>query len=491
MTRMAIALGTAVVVAFAGCTAAPETDKSGGEPRPVTLTLGTADHEDTPGGAQVMAYIQVVATLSDGRIEVEPRWEASGENADDWDQATARMVMSGDLDLGMIPARAWDTEGVDTFRALHAPFLVTSDKGLDQAVTAGLGVQMLAGLDEIGVTGLALLPESFRWLFVFGEPARSLADLRGRGVRAPWSATTYAVHEALGMVPDDPNGPLYTRAIADGDIQIAETAFGFAPEEPGAVIGNLPLFPKVNTLVANTDAWRQMTEPDKEILRQAAAAVQQEAIAVDLNTSELEQAKGYCQGGSVVTWEADEVGAAQAAVRPVYADLESDPVSSEFLSQLKSLVVERIESTVSVPQCSPDEPPAAAAGPAAPTGDQTVLDGTYRFTIPAEYLEERGASRHDVAINSGVLTVTLDGGDYRINWRSPEEPEIYDGTYTVDGQDATFHLSWIPTSASPQGLPWSVNWERRADGDLAFTVDMEREPLLDAIFIAAPWNRLG
>ena len=32
--------------------------------------------------------------------------------------------MTGELEMGLIPARAWDTEGVTSLRALHAPFLV-------------------------------------------------------------------------------------------------------------------------------------------------------------------------------------------------------------------------------------------------------------------------------------------------------------------------------------------------------------------------------
>ncbi len=490
MGRTAIALGAALVVALGGCTAAPETDKSGGTPEPLRLTLGTPDHEGQPGADQVRAFLDEVDGLSEGRIEVDTRWEVSGDGTDDWDQVAARKVVDGELDLAFIPARAWDVEGVDSLRALHAPFLVTSEASLDAVVSSDLAVEMLAGLQDAGVTPLALLPEGFRFLFAFGDPARSLEDLRGRGVRAPYSATTYAVHEALGMAPDDPNGPAYAQAIVDGDVAVGEGAFSAPPEEPATAVGNLPLFPKLNTLVANTEAWDQLAEADQGILRQAAATVQQQTTETDLGAAELESAARFCESGTVIHWEPDEVGAAQAAVRPVYADLESDPVTDDLLTRLRGLVTKTSDSPVSAPPCSPDEPPVTAQEPKEGTGDQTVLDGTYRFTIPADYLSERGANDHEVAINSGVLTVTLDGGDYTINWRSPEEPALERGTYTVDGSDATFYLSWIPTGASPQGLPWLVNWRQRPDGDLVFTVDLEREPLIDAIFIAARWNRL-
>ena len=58
--------------------------------------------------------------LSDGQLLIEPIWHAGGDpfpaNAD---QVVARMVVNGQLDMGIIPARAWDTEGVTSLRALN------------------------------------------------------------------------------------------------------------------------------------------------------------------------------------------------------------------------------------------------------------------------------------------------------------------------------------------------------------------------------------
>ena len=37
--------------------------------------------------------------------------------------------------MGLIPSRAWDTEGVTSLRALNAPFLIDSDELLDEVVS--------------------------------------------------------------------------------------------------------------------------------------------------------------------------------------------------------------------------------------------------------------------------------------------------------------------------------------------------------------------
>src|SRR5262245_22222579 len=139
-------------------------------PQPVTLRIGTDDVPGRPAADQIEEFARQVADRSGGALLIEPGWQAAGDGLDDWDQQVARMVVGGELDMGNIPARSWDTEGVDTFRALHAPFLVTSEAALDAVVADDVAGEMLAGLDAIGVTGFAVLPEGMRHVFSFGDP---------------------------------------------------------------------------------------------------------------------------------------------------------------------------------------------------------------------------------------------------------------------------------------------------------------------------------
>jgi TRAP-type C4-dicarboxylate transport system substrate-binding protein len=498
MARTAAVIGTAITLALtsalgACASQAADTDKSGGAARPLVLSIGTPDHEGQPGAAHVKAFVEKVAELSDGLIEVRPQWEVSGES-DDWDQRAARKVAAGDLDLGLIPARTWDTEGVDTLRPLQAPFLLISEEAADATLSSDVVGEMLAGLEPVGVTGLALFPEAFRYLYAFGEPARTLADLRVRGSRTPWSHTTFATHEALGMSPDDPNGPPFAQAILDGEVEVVEGSFAATPGADVATttaIGNLPLFVKVNSLVAHTGTWEKLAEEDRETLVRAAAAVQEETTGLDLTESQVALAREYCTSHAVVSWDSQEVAAAHAAVQPVYAELEADARTAELLDEVRRIAHEAGGEPAVVPECSPGSPsPEVSPSTGAGAGDQTVLDGTYRYTITADYLRDRGATDHEVAINSGVLTWTLDNGEYEINWRSPEEPAVERGTYTVDGDRVTFYLSWVPVAGSPQGAPYPVDWEAGSGGDLTFTLAKVGHPLLDALFVAAPWKRL-
>ena len=127
--------------ALAGCTGAGEGTKAGGQAAPVILRIGTDDFQGHPAADQIEEFARQVDELSEGGVRIEPVWNAAGDTGeDDWDQKVARMVVAGELDMGMIPARAWDTEGVTSLRALNAPFLITSDELAAEVASSELAV---------------------------------------------------------------------------------------------------------------------------------------------------------------------------------------------------------------------------------------------------------------------------------------------------------------------------------------------------------------
>ena len=190
----------------------------------VTLRVGTDDVPGRPAADQIEEFARAVAERGDGSIVVEPAWHAAGDTSD-WDQAVARLVTSGDLEMGFIPARAWDTEGVTTLRALNTPFLITTDALVDEIVSNdGLTGELMSGLDAAGVVGLGLFPEALRHPFGLEAPLLGPDDYQGAVIREPTSATTTAMFEALGATANDDEPDPATHTGAESEYQFAPPA---------------------------------------------------------------------------------------------------------------------------------------------------------------------------------------------------------------------------------------------------------------------------
>lgn len=306
--------------------------RAGGEPPPITLRVGTDDPQGRPASNQIEQFAREVHERSGGDLRIAPVFHAVGVGQSEWDQKVARRVVTGGLDMGLIPARAWDTEGVTTLRPLNAPFLVDSDQRLKAVVSDDdLSKDLMSGLTRTGVVGLALYPEGLRHLFVFDTDHISPSSLAGARVRSPKSHTTWAIFEALGAEPTDDR-------VGDA-IDAVESEFALAATFPeaSAVVGNLTLFPKVNSLVVNSDRFAELEPAHQQILREAALATRE--WAVDVLPQDAELAAAYCDaGGTVVLADEAELGRLRAAVRPVTDMLREDPETAALLHRISTMV---------------------------------------------------------------------------------------------------------------------------------------------------------
>jgi TRAP-type C4-dicarboxylate transport system substrate-binding protein len=269
-------VASAALVFLAACGRGGGADKAGGEAGPVTLRLGTMESQGAPYGPQIEEFARQVASASGGSVRIEVVWDAAveyfGEFGPDADQKVAGLVQDGKLDMALIPARAWDELGVTSLQALQAPFLV-SDLGLvDQVVQSPTARDMLAGLDEADVVGLALLPEGLRHPVGFQHALLTVQDFAGVQIRALPSKASYTLLEALGATPVDVDGEDFSTGVSSGDIAGAESGFawGGSLPEPGTMTANVTFFPKVNALVVGAKAFDRLSEEQRSALYSAA-----------------------------------------------------------------------------------------------------------------------------------------------------------------------------------------------------------------------------
>ena len=470
--RLAVVLAAA---ALAGCGGGT---KAGGSGAPVTLRIGTHDLQGgTPGAGHIEEYARRVAALSDGKLRIEPVWRAAGDGPD-WDQRVARLVVDGELDMGLIPSRAWDTEGVDSLRALNAPFLITTEHLLAQVLSGPLAADMLAGLDEAGVVGLALFPEGLRHPFGFDGPLLGPADYEGETIRSPTSKTAAALFAALGATAnDEPPSP--------ADQAGMESSYSI--ETRGTATGNVSFYPKANALVVNEEVFAGLDDEQRGILRKA--AVQTRDWAIETIRDDADGANAYCeQGGAVVMASAAEVAALERATASVTAELEQDPQTKRFIAEIRGL---KARATAPAPPgpCGEPHTGGRAAGETRGAGKATRIDGAYRAELTDDELVARGLSAEDAYNNAGLMRLTFDHGALVISEENQRWQDCH-GVYSVSGSRLTIRITGPGCDEEPAPTRFNFTLDDGALRLVATGEDAE-DRFTRVWWGSEPWMKLG
>jgi TRAP-type C4-dicarboxylate transport system substrate-binding protein len=477
--RTRVAAGAALLLTTCGAgqqVASGGDDKAGGDSDPVVLTMADA----TSGGHPAVQYfIDQVAELSDGslRIDVTHEW---GSFAHDYAAQIVRDTAAGEADLAWVWTHAFDTLGIDAFRALSAPMLIDSYPLQQAVIGSDIPGEMLASLDGVGVTGIAVLAEGLHKPIAVDHPLLSPADFEGIMFTTRPSTVYADAVLALGATTEVAIADERTAGLASGEIQgfemnLSGYAGGAGANQGVAPYGaaNLNLWANPIALIANPETLAELTDTQREwIMRAGAAASERSSDIVDVETELLEQ---LCWGGSrFANASESDLAAMREAFEPVYATLERDAQTADFIARIEELK----EATdpgpaLDIPaDCTGVSPVAvpAADSEGAANGDQSILNGTYRWELTPGNI-------FTVTLEDGVWTMGHDEGDgtYTVDCDSP------DCTYTVDGDRIAFH--WV-------GLQLEFTFTADDDGTLHL------EPFAgvsadDArVWTTKPWERI-
>lgn len=169
VTTLSISAALAAATLIPG-SAVAQSSKEGGSVPPVRLELAVADYAES---GLIEIFADRVQELSDGSLQVDIDWEGGQE------RVVPTRVQGGDVDLGWVATRGLNLSGVSDFDALLTPFLVSDIDLLDAIISGSIGADMLAGLADDGLEGLALLPGYGRYFVGLGHPLATLADFDG------------------------------------------------------------------------------------------------------------------------------------------------------------------------------------------------------------------------------------------------------------------------------------------------------------------------
>jgi C4-dicarboxylate-binding protein DctP len=278
----------------------------------------------------VLEFIEQVKTISNGSITIEPIWQAGDDTSVGFESGVIEHVMRGDMELGLAGSRAFDTERIKSFQALQAPFVIDNDALSEVVATSDIATRMLDSLSSAGMAGLTIWPEDLRHPFSLmpDKPILSPKDFAGLNVRATPSDLSYMLIEALGGAP----------MMGDTDYQAAESGLRQGASLTGSptATGNVSLFAKFQVLFANGAAFEKLSEEQRAILREAAAAIQDKAISE--HPSDVEAGAAWCaEGGSIVMTSDEQIAAFQAAAQPVFDQIEQDSFNAEMIAAIREL----------------------------------------------------------------------------------------------------------------------------------------------------------
>jgi TRAP-type C4-dicarboxylate transport system substrate-binding protein len=454
-------------------------DKAGGREgeEPVVLTLVR------PGNnfpTSIGRFAEEVERLSDGTIRIEyvdDMWH-DGDPAQE--VRLIEDVQAGNVDIGWVGARIFDSFGITSFQALLAPLLVDSYELQAAVFEARIPTQMLEGVEQIGLAGIGVLPGPLRKIMGLAHPFTTPANYAGMVVGNSGGELADETFRTLGATPQRVPSPTSLEGLDGLDYPVSAIYGNRYYETARFVTANVNWWPRPLVIVMNTEQFADLAAEHRQILRTAASNTI--TMAAQIAAAEESQAKaGICGTGISVIEASDAEQATLArAVEPIYTQLEADVESTAFLDQIRALK-EQVASPADTFEC--------ASETAQPAQAATAIDGVYRVTTTLEELRAAGdpAPTPD---NVGELTLGLDRGRFASTVQHGGICTWTYGTYVVDGDQVEFSV--LDGSAAPSGsanrlgevFVWS--WSRYRDTLTLAAVPGEISP---EPFRIKPWRR--
>lgn len=342
LAGLALALGVAACgddnkPAAGGETTTPTTTGGTAE---VTLKLGYVTTAQHPYGIAVDAFAKSVSEASGGRIAIKTIPSYAGG-----DVPLLNDVQGGTVQLATVSSAIWDTQGVNSFQALQAPFLVNRLDLEDQVISGEIGQDMLKGVEKLGLVGLAIHEGGLRKPLGAKKALKNPADFKGLKIRAPESNVLSEGLKALGAQPTPlPVTEVYL-ALKNGQVDGMEANLGLIDtnkyyEVAKYVTQNVNLWPFPTVLVMNKAAFDGLSAEDQDIITTAAAALPSLSIKIFTNPAPTATnfVKSLCDKGLTFAFASDaDQTALQNAAKTAITSLSKDAEVADFITRIQTI----------------------------------------------------------------------------------------------------------------------------------------------------------
>jgi TRAP-type transport system periplasmic protein len=476
-------LAAALALALGGCLGS-DSDKAGGAQHQKQVVLTMANGNSIP--VELDPFKAAVARLSHNtvRIDFKNDWRKGDPGVE---TGVIGDVRAGKADLGWTGSRAFDSVGVASFDALHAPLLIDSYALEQRVLQSPLVGNMLDGLKPLGVIGLGVLPGPMRKP-LGASPLVRPEDYRGKTIAMSRSRVAKQALQALGARAKE--------IPAGGGIE----AFDGVEQQIGAIDGNeydkvaknltanVNLWPRPQVLFMNKKAFAALSDTQRDALRAAARTALPATMAIQRST-ERDAAATLCRRKlTFLTASDSDLAALRRAVGPVYDRLERDTVTKSAIEQIDDMR-SRTHTPPEAPTCSSASRGASGAGKATP------IDGVYRMTTTLkESVKFSGQAAADIdPENYGRWRFVLDRGRLYYTHSNEGSSRWTKGVYTVRGHTITWRVTDSGGEATngPRertGEVMAFRWSRYRD---QLTLTPAAGKISPGNFRVEPWRRIG
>ena len=294
---------------------------------------------------------------------------------------------------------------------LQAPFLVTSPEQADRVVADPVAQDLMAGLDEIGLVGLAMVPGGLRHPFGYAGPLLVPDDYAGHGFNVHPGDGAAAIVDALGATPDTSIDTERAVAAARGDLVGIEVSLQHvqAVDLPAVLTSNVTLYTKFDVVIVRADAWAGLSRAQQEEASRRGCRRGRAGRAVS-GTPRRRASDRWCQtsGASSVLATDEQKAAMEDALASVLEAATAPAEASAAADRVAELGADVPESAGRA--CEGPVIEATGDLEVTPVGDQRVLDGMWRMDVRKEDLLAAGASSAGAAIDAGVWTLDIRNG---------------------------------------------------------------------------------
>jgi hypothetical protein len=296
------------------------------------------------------------------------------------------------------------------------------------------------------------------------------------GIKA--SRVSAAILRALGAVPVTVLGNDWTRL---GGLESHVMGVDLGPAFPNVFLtGNVDFEPRPNVIVMNRRGFQALSASQRTIVLHAAAMARISAGVYEPDATSLGD---ICRRGvKIVAASEAELRGLQAAERPVYQSLESNPQTRAFIQKIRAMRQASGNGPDAV-QC----PRTGAAESAATTA--SVLDGTWAVSYTRREFRAAGAYADEVNVigNWGHFTLTFRRGHFAENGSMPNSGGS--GTFALRGNQIILHRHDHAYPGSDTEVWGPYIWSVYRD-TLTFK-KVSPLPEIPTSLVVKPWRRTG